>query len=74
MQYAADTTRLMINRTRGDIIIVADHRKIGMVSDYITAPVNRITTLITDWFLDKEYIKDFEDLGIKVIQTKSLGK
>jgi len=73
MQHAAEATRLMINRTRGEIIVVADHRKIGLVSDYVTAPVNRITTLITDWFLDREYINDFEDLGIKVIQTKAMN-
>ncbi|MDA3810217.1 MAG: DeoR/GlpR family DNA-binding transcription regulator [Spirochaetaceae bacterium] len=72
MQHAADATRLMINRTRGEIIVVADHRKIGLVSDYVTSPVNRISTLITDCFLDKDYIKDFEDLGIKVIQTQAL--
>jgi len=74
MQHAAETTRLMMNRTRGEIIIVADHRKIGLVSDYVTAPANRITTLITDWFLEKEHIRDFEDLGIRVIQTSALDQ
>ena len=74
MQHAAETTKLMINRTRGDIIVVADHSKIGLVSDYVTSPVNRITTLITDMFLAKEHIKCFEDLGIKVIQTKALNR
>ncbi|MCK5154557.1 MAG: hypothetical protein KAQ93_09395, partial [Spirochaetales bacterium] len=69
-QHAAESTKIMINRTRGDIIVIADHRKIGLVSDYVTAPVDRITTLITDWFPDIEYIKDFEEMGIKVIQTK----
>ncbi|MDA3955214.1 DeoR/GlpR family DNA-binding transcription regulator [Oceanispirochaeta sp.] len=72
MQHAAETSRLMINRTRGEVIIVADHRKIGLVSDYVTAPTSRINTLITDWFLDKDYIQDFEDLGINVLQTKAL--
>lgn len=69
MLEAAETTKLMIERTRGEIIVIADHSKIGLVSDYVTAPVHRINTLITDWFIDKEYIKDFEELGIKVIQT-----
>ncbi len=69
-QHAAESTKIMINRTRGDIIVVADHRKIGLVSDYVTANVNRITTLVTDWFPDIEYIKDFEELGINVIQTR----
>jgi DeoR family transcriptional regulator, fructose operon transcriptional repressor len=69
-QHAAESTKIMINRTRGDIIVIADHRKIGLVSDYVTVAANRINVLITDWFPDIEYIKDFEDLGIKVIQTK----
>ncbi len=69
-QHAAESTKIMIDRTRGDVIVIADHRKIGLVSDYVTVPVNRITTLITDWFPDIGYIKDFEDLGIKVIQTR----
>ena len=69
LQEAAETSRLMIERTRGEIIVVADHRKIGLVSDYVTCPTHRISTLITDRFLDSEYIKDFEDQGITVIQT-----
>ena len=69
-QHAAESTKIMIERTRGEIIVIADHRKIGLVSDYVTSPVNRISTLITDWFPDIDYIKDFEELGIKVIQTK----
>ena len=69
IQQSSEATKIMINRTKGEIIVIADHRKIGLVCDYVTAPVNRITTLITDSFPSKEYIKDFEDLGIKVIQT-----
>ena len=71
MQYAAETTRIMIERTRGEIIVVADHRKFGTVSDFVTAPVNVVNTLITDHFLDKEYIQDFEELGINVIETQN---
>lgn len=72
MQHAAEVSKVMVNRTRGEIIVVADHTKIGLVSDYVTAPANRISTLITDWHLNKEFIKGFEDLGIEVIQTKEL--
>ncbi len=71
MHYAAEATRVMINRTRGEVIVVADHRKIGLVSDFVTASVNQVSTVITDYFPDENYIKDFEDLGITVIQTKS---
>ena len=68
---AVETTRLMMNRTSGEIIVVTDHRKIGMVSDYITAPINRIDTLISDYLLDQEFIKELIDLDIKVILTES---
>lgn len=69
MQYAAEATRLMIDRTRGEVIVVADHTKIGLVSDYVTVPASRINTLVTDWLPEQDYSKDFESLGIKVIQT-----
>ncbi len=68
MYHAAETTRRMINRTRGEIIVVADHSKIGLVSDFVTAPVNRISTLITDYFPDEDYHREFLNLGIRVIQ------
>ena len=67
---AAETTRLMINRTIGEIIVVTDHRKIGLVSDFVTAPINIINTIISDDQLDPEFIKEVEDLGIRVILTK----
>lgn len=73
MHRGAEATRIMIGRTKGEIIVIADHRKIGLVSDYVTAPATSISTLITDRFIDKDYIKDFENLGIRVIQTQALG-
>lgn len=69
MSYAAETSRIMIERTRGSVIVTADHRKLGLVSDFVTAPAEKIDTLITDFFPDDEYIKDFEELGINVYQT-----
>jgi len=67
---AAETSRLMIDRTIGEIIVVTDHRKIGLVSDYVTAPITRINTLISDYQLDKEFMQEMIDLGIKVILTE----
>ncbi|MBI9102677.1 MAG: DeoR/GlpR transcriptional regulator [Spirochaetales bacterium] len=69
---AAESTRLMMDRTIGEIIVVTDHRKIGLVSNFVTAPINRIDTLISDDKLDPEFIKELEDLGIKVILTESV--
>ncbi|MBI9105162.1 MAG: DeoR/GlpR transcriptional regulator [Spirochaetales bacterium] len=67
---AAETSRLMLDRTIGEIIVITDHRKIGLVSDYVTAPISRINTLISDYQLDPEFIKGLIDLGIKVILTE----
>ncbi len=72
MHYAAETTGIMIERTRGEVIVVADHRKIGAVSDYVTAAVDSVDTLVTDEFHDPDYVRDFENLGINVVQTKNL--
>lgn len=68
---AVETTKLMMDRTIGEIIVVTDHRKIGLISDYVTAPINRIDTLISDYHLDKEFIKELDDLGIRVILTEA---
>ena len=53
--------------------MVSDQRKIGLVSDYVTVPANSIHTLVTDWLPDRDYIREFENLGIKVIQTNPRG-
>ena len=68
---AAETTRIMIERTMGEIIVITDHRKIGMVSDFVTAPINRIDTIVSDDQLDPEFIKEMEDLGIRVLLVQS---
>lgn len=70
---AVETTKIMMDRTSGEIIVVTDHRKIGLVSDYVTAPINRIDTLISDYLLDKGFINEMNDLGIKVILTDPPG-
>jgi len=64
---AAETTRLMMDRTIGEIIVITDHRKVGKVFDYVTAPIDRINTLISDDKLDKDFKSELEELGIKVI-------
>lgn len=68
---AAENTRLMIERTRGEIIVITDHRKIGLVSDFVTAPLECIDTLISDEQLDNEFIQEAEGLGIRVILADS---
>jgi DeoR family fructose operon transcriptional repressor len=48
----AEVVRQMIDRTRGKIIIVADHSKWGVVSNYQIASIEDIDLLVTDEALD----------------------
>lgn len=48
----AQVVRQMIERTRGQIIIVADHSKWGVVSNYQVATIDEIDRLVTDEALD----------------------
>ena len=50
-----------------ELILVADHTKIGQVSTAYVAPVDRITTLVTDKQADARIIEEMRHLGIRVI-------
>ncbi len=44
----AEITRAMIDKTVGKVIVVAASSKMGIVSNFKTAPVEKIDTLVTD--------------------------
>lgn len=67
----AEIARQMIERTPGPVIVVADHSKIGVVSNFITAPLEKVDILVTDEKIDEGYRNDLENEGIKVIVAKS---
>lgn len=71
-----EINRIMIERTRGPVIVVADHRKLGVVSNFATAPLDMVNILVTDDGAQEEYLRDVEKLGIRVIvaSTKLSGK
>ncbi len=62
----AEVTRLMIERTQGPVIVVADHSKIGVVSNFVTAPIEKVHTLLTDRGVNPDFRKELEKLGIDV--------
>ena len=66
----AGITKVMIDRTQGQVICVADSSKIGRVTNFVTAPLSVLDTLVTDWLLNEELRIEIEDLGIKVMQTE----
>jgi DeoR family transcriptional regulator, fructose operon transcriptional repressor len=64
----AEITRSMIDKTVGQVIVVAASNKMGVVSNFKTAPVEKIDTLVTDANA-KEFLTETElqKAGIELI-------
>jgi DeoR family fructose operon transcriptional repressor len=63
----AEIARQMIERTPGPVIVVADHSKLGLVSNFVTAPIEKINILITDAGIESEFRQALEKIGIKIV-------
>lgn len=70
----AEITQLMIERTRGPVIVVADSSKWGVVSNYELATLDQLHTLVTDAQLDAAARAELTQHTIEVlIATRSGG-
>ncbi len=63
----AEVVRQMIERTRGEIILVADHSKWGVVSNFQIAAIDEIDILVTDEGLDVAAIEALEAHNVKCV-------
>lgn len=63
----AALTRLMIERTRGPVMVVADSGKIGKVCGFRIGSLSDISDLVTDGEADNHWAPDFEAAGVKVV-------
>jgi DeoR family fructose operon transcriptional repressor len=63
----AELIREMIKQTRGEIIIVADHSKWGVVSNFQIAAIEEITRLITDPGLDPLAQESLTAAGVQIL-------
>lgn len=70
VQEEAAVARLMIDQTLGPVIVVADSSKQGVVSNFVTAPIDKVNILITDAGIKPDFKKELEDIGIDVIIAK----
>jgi len=61
----AEVVRQMIERTLGQIILVADHSKWGVVSNFPVALINEIDILVTDEQFDPTAFEFLESHSIK---------
>jgi len=60
------TDRAILNIGR-EVIIVADHTKVNRVSTALLAPLESMTTFVTDSNADKKFIQSLRKQGIEVI-------
>ncbi|MCK5311220.1 MAG: DeoR/GlpR transcriptional regulator [Desulfobacteraceae bacterium] len=70
IQEEAAVARKMINQTLGPVIVVADSSKIGVVSNFVTAPIDKIDILVTDAGIKPGFKKELEEIGLEVIIAK----
>jgi DeoR family fructose operon transcriptional repressor len=65
----AEVARMMLERTDGAAIVVADSSKWGVVSNFEIAPVDSIRSVITDTGLPVEAAASLTERGLKVIRA-----
>jgi DeoR family fructose operon transcriptional repressor len=63
----AEIARVMIEQTRGRVIVVADHSKIGTVADFVIAPLEQVDALIVDDGVTEEYRERLSEAGLEVL-------
>lgn len=63
----AEIVRAMIERTKGEIIVVADHGKWGAVSNFQVASIEEVDILVTDEGLDPSAIEDLAAHSVKTL-------
>jgi DeoR family fructose operon transcriptional repressor len=67
VQQEAEVTRMMMERTQGPVMVVADHSKMGVVSNFVTAHIKKINILVTDAGIKPDFTRMLQELGIQVI-------
>ncbi len=68
--HEAKINSLIIERTNGLVIVVADYRKIGVSSNFTSGHIKDINYLITDTFASPAIIREIEKQGVQVIQVE----
>jgi len=66
----AEVVRQMIERTMGQIIVVADHSKWGVVSNFQIATIDEIDILVTDEALDKSAFESLTSHSVESMIAK----
>jgi DeoR family fructose operon transcriptional repressor len=63
----AEVVRKMIDQTKGQVIVVADHSKWGAVSNFPVANIDEIDKLVTDEGFSKSAVEDLKEQSIETL-------
>jgi DeoR/GlpR family transcriptional regulator of sugar metabolism len=63
----AEIIRQMVKQTKGEIIVVADHSKWGVVSNFQIAAIDEIDKLVTDAGVDPSAFEALEAHGVEIL-------
>lgn len=65
----ARINRIIIQNSK-KVILVANYKKIGNISNFKIADITNFDTLITDSFADKKILNSIENKGVRVVQVE----
>ncbi len=63
----AEIARIMIEQTRGKVVVVADRSKMGTVADFAIAPLDGVDCLVVDAGIGAEYREGLAEAGVEVV-------
>jgi DeoR/GlpR family transcriptional regulator of sugar metabolism len=63
----AEIARQMVERTHGPVVVVADHSKWGVVSNFEIASIRDVAVLVSDGRLPRRARRELGQQGIKVV-------
>jgi DeoR/GlpR family transcriptional regulator of sugar metabolism len=63
----AEIARLMMERTTGQVTVVADHSKLGTVADFVIAPLEDIDRIVVDGGIEDEYREQLAATDVEVV-------
>jgi len=67
VQNEAWINRLMIMRTHGMVILVADSSKLGKIAAFKIVDITSVSVIVTDSHINPANLEEFDQMGIKVI-------
>lgn len=63
----AEVERAMVRHAKGEVIVLVDSSKIGIVADIAICPIERIDVVIVDDGIEDEVRSELEELGVRVV-------